>query len=105
MIRPALTLMEMILAIAITSMFAAAALTFVRGDGDAAHATACQATRTSLLNDVAIYEAEQGGTADAQFDRLIQAGIISDSFRQCPSTGVGLRWTQGRVVCPVHGSD
>ena len=103
--RPALTLLEMILAVSLTATMAVAAVTFVRGNGVAAQGTACEGARAALGVDADLYETEQGQSPDRDLQRLIDLGQITESDRRCPATQSRLQWIRGpnRVPGPWLG--
>jgi len=97
-----MSLIEVVAAITISALIAVTGLAFVRNHGEVANNRACQATRTSLQNDVLIYQQETGRPPTRLMKELADSDYSGRVLPTCPTTGTAYQLQSGQVICTAH---
>ncbi|ELP32401.1 competence type IV pilus major pilin ComGC [Rhodopirellula baltica] len=101
--RGAFSILEIIVALTIATMFAMTGLAFVQTHGETAKARACEGTRSMLQRDVELYEHENGRSPGRTLRELADEDYTGVSLPTCPTSGNAYGLDNGDVVCPTHG--
>lgn len=101
--RRAFSILEIIVALTIASMFAMTGLAFVRTHGETAKSRACEGTRCMLQRDVELYENENGRLPGRTLRELADQDYTGSNLPSCPTSGNAYGLDRGEVICPTHG--
>ncbi|MCC9643028.1 prepilin-type N-terminal cleavage/methylation domain-containing protein [Rhodopirellula sp. JC740] len=97
------SVLEVIAALTIATMFAMTGLAFLQTHGETAQSRACEAHRAALQSDVTLYEQENGRLPTSAMRELADADYTGEVLPTCPTSGNAYRLDRGNVVCPTHG--
>ncbi|MFG0267695.1 MAG: competence type IV pilus major pilin ComGC [Rhodopirellula sp. JB055] len=97
------SILEIIVALTIATMFAMTGLAFVQTHGETAKSRACEANRSMLQRDVELYESETGRLPSRTLRELADEDYSGVNLPTCPVSGAAYGLDQGDVICPTHG--
>ncbi|WP_047812215.1 competence type IV pilus major pilin ComGC [Rhodopirellula islandica] len=101
--RSAFSMLEIIVALTIATMFAMTGLAFVQTHGETAKSRACEGNRSTLQRDVELYEHETGRLPGRTLRELADEDYSGVNLPTCPASGNAYGLDQGEVTCPTHG--
>ena len=102
--RGGLTLLEIVLAVTISAVFAVATLVLFRRPGDHAMEQVCTAQREMIREAVLEYRRDLERLPTIRRGDLTTAGYWTGDLPTCPTRGQSYSRTGDRIRCPVHGT-
>ncbi|QDS93057.1 hypothetical protein FF011L_18120 [Roseimaritima multifibrata] len=101
-LRPGFSLLEIILAIVISSMVAMMGLHYMRPTGAHSHDQACELTRQTVQFELGRYQGETGLLPRSDLRELNTATYFANGLPKCPAQGGAYQLKGAEVVCPLH---
>ncbi|MEO9592918.1 competence type IV pilus major pilin ComGC [Rhodopirellula bahusiensis] len=101
--RAAFSILEIIVALTIATMFAMTGLAFIQTHGETAKSRACEGHRSMLQRDVELYEHENGRSPGRTLRELADEDYTGPNMPTCPTSGNAYALDGGDVTCPTHG--